>query len=77
MPMAKGLTICQRNLYYYFLNHQSKHPSKPCLVPVMAMQKCRKDLYVTAIHRLEEKGYVRLVKHGAHYTRWEMRPPAA
>jgi len=76
MPARKGLTANQRLLYLYFLNHRKKHGKAPCFVPRIPQQTSRQPDYITAIQRLEEKGFIRVDRRTRHYTGWIMLDPA-
>lgn len=69
------LTINQRNLWFYYLNHRRKHGDMPCFVPKMPLQKTRTEDYITAIQRLEEYGLIRVDRRSDNYTGWIMLDP--
>jgi hypothetical protein len=70
-----GLTINQRNIYMYFLNHRKKYKNTPCYVPRCPGQNSRVDQYLTALTRLEEHGLVSIDRSSANYTGWIMLEP--
>jgi hypothetical protein len=70
------LTINQRNLWFYFLNHKKKHKNTPCYVPKIPMQETRRQDYYLALQRLEEYGLIRVDRTSRHYTGWIMLDPA-
>lgn len=70
-----SLTINQRNLYLYFLNHKKKNPRVPCYVPRVPMQASRTEDHLTALQRLEEQGLVRVDRTSPNYTGWIMLSP--
>ena len=72
-PVA--LTINQRNLYAYFLNHRKKYGNTPCFVPRVPSQNSRLDQYLQALIKLEEYGLIRVDRSSANYTGWIMREP--
>jgi len=72
-PVA--LTINQRNLYAYFLNHRKKHGNSPCFVPRVPSQNSRLEQYLQALTKLEEYGLVRVDRSSANYTGWIMTEP--
>lgn len=69
------LTINQRNLWFYYLNHRRKHGDMPCFVPKTPSQKTRTEDYITAIQRLEEYGLIRVDRRSDNYTGWIMLDP--
>ena len=72
-PVA--LTINQRNLYAYFLNHRKKYGNTPCFVPRVPSQHSRLDQYLQALIKLEQYGLIRVDRSSANYTGWIMREP--
>jgi len=72
-PVA--LTINQRNLYAYFLNHRKKYGNTPCFVPRVPSQNSRLEQYLQALTKLEEYGLIRVDRSSANYTGWIMREP--
>jgi len=63
---SKGLTINQRNLYFYFLSHNT-----PCKVPQSPLQNSRLPDYLKALHSLEERGLIKINKEsGPDYRSW-------
>ena len=72
-PVA--LTINQRNLYAYFLNHKKKHGNSPCFVPRLPSQSSRLDQYLQALIKLEQYGLIRVDRSSADYTGWIMTEP--
>ena len=74
-PAMPNLTINQRNLYLYFLNHQKKRIAAPCYVPRLPSQSSRLDQYLTALERLEELELIRIDRRANNYTGWIMLPP--
>lgn len=69
------LTINQRNLWFYFLNHKRKYKDAPCFVPKIPCQQTRMQNYLTALQRLEEYGLVRVDRSSRHYTGWIILEP--
>ena len=69
------LTINQRNLWFYFLNHKTKYKNTPCYVPKVPMQETRRPDHLLALQRLEEYGLIRVDRTTRHYTGWIMLDP--
>jgi len=69
------LTINQRNIWYYYLNHRKKHGDQPCFVPKMPLQSTRAEDYLIALQRLEEKGLIRVDRRADNYTGWIILDP--
>jgi hypothetical protein len=69
------LTINQRNLWFYFLNHKRKNKNSPCFVPKIPSQQTRLHHYLRALERLEEHGLLRVDRSSRHYTGWIMLDP--
>ena len=69
-----GLTVNQRNLYMYYLNHMKKRPDEPCYVPMLP-NPSRLKYYMIAIQRLEEHKLVAVDRTAEHYTRWILKKP--
>lgn len=65
-----ALSINQRNLLLYYLNHKKKHGDKPCYVPRFPSQVSRFNDYLRAMERLEERGFLRIERHSADYRSW-------
>ena len=74
MQSPIGLSVNQRNLYMYFLNHIEKRPDQPCYVPRLP-NPSRLKFYITAIQRLEEHKLVAVDRTAKHYTRWILKKP--
>jgi hypothetical protein len=72
-PVA--LTINQRNIYAYFLNHRKKYGNTPCFVPRVPSQLSRLEQYLQALTKLEEYGLIRVDRSSANYTGWIIREP--
>ena len=72
-PVA--LTINQRNLYAYFLNHKKKYGNTACFVPRIPSQNSRLEQYLQALTKLEQYGLIRVDRSSANYTGWIMREP--
>jgi hypothetical protein len=72
-PVA--LTINQRNLYTYFLNHRKKYKNTPCYVPRCSTQVSRLDQYLNALVKLEQYGLVTVDRSSANYTGWIITEP--
>jgi hypothetical protein len=70
-----GLSINQRNLYLYFLNHRKKYKNTPCYVPRCPGQNSRVEQYLKALTRLEEYGLVSIDRSSVNYTGWIMLEP--
>jgi hypothetical protein len=70
-----SLTINQRNLYAYYLNHRKKYGNTPCFVPKLPAQSSRLEQYLQALVRLEEYGLVCVDRSSANYTGWIMLQP--
>jgi|LauGreDrversion4_2_1035121.scaffolds.fasta_scaffold36558_3 hypothetical protein len=73
----EALTITQRNLYLYFLNHFKKNKPGRCFVPHVPSRKDRETYQIKAVQVLAQKGLIRLDQTASHYTRWTMEPPEA
>lgn len=69
------LTINQRNLYLYFLNHKKKYKNAPCFVPRCPAQNSRIEMYINALTKLEMYGLIRVDRSADHYTGWIMQSP--
>lgn len=74
-PVA--LTINQRNLYTYFLNHRKKYKNTPCYVPRCSTQVSRLDQYLGALIKLELYGLIRVDRSSDNYTGWIMLEPTS
>ena len=72
-PVA--LTINQRNIYAYFLNHRKKYGNTACFVPKVPSQNSRLEQYLQALTKLEEYGLIRVDRSSANYTGWIMTEP--
>jgi hypothetical protein len=72
-----ALSINQRNLYAYFLNHKKKYGNTPCFVPRLPSQASRLEQYLQALVRLEEYGLIRVDRSVDNYTGWMMLEPKA
>lgn len=70
-----GLSIKQRNIYMYFLNHRKKHGKTPCFVPRCPEQNSEIRHYLTALVRLEEYGLIRVDRSAENYTGWIITEP--
>lgn len=70
-----GLSINQRNLYTYFLNHKKKYSNTPCYVPRCPGQQSRVEQYLNALIKLEQYGLIRVDRSSANYTGWVMLDP--
>ncbi len=70
-----GLSINQRNLYMYFLNHLKKYKNTPCYVPKCPRQTSMLDQYLNALVKLEQYGLIRVDRSSDCYTSWIMLPP--
>jgi len=70
-----ALTINQRNLYAYFLNHKKKHGNTPCFVPRLPAQNSRLEQYLQALIKLEQYGLILVERNSVNYTGWIMREP--
>jgi hypothetical protein len=71
-----ALSINQRNLYAYYLNHKKKkYGNTPCFVPKLPSQNSRLEQYLQALVRLEEYGLIRVDRSSANYTAWIMLAP--
>jgi hypothetical protein len=68
-----SLSIQQRNLYLYYLNHKEKGLSTPCYVPPAPSSRNRLSLYLRAIERLEELHLVTVDRESDDYREWVMR----
>jgi hypothetical protein len=75
MQTAQNLTINQRNLYLYYLNHKKKNKNAVCFVPKMPMQSTRMQDYLRAIEALEEKKLITVDRSSDNYTGWIIRDP--
>jgi hypothetical protein len=72
-----ALTINQRNLYTYFLNHRKKYGNTPCFVPRCSTQVSRLDQYLQALVKLEMYSLVRVDRTSENYTGWIILEPKA
>ena len=70
-----NLTINQRNLYMYFLNHRKKQPHVPCYVPKVSLQSTRLEDYIRALEKLERLNVIKLERTSVNYTGWIMLEP--
>lgn len=70
-----GLSINQRNLYMYFLNHKKKYPNTPCYVPRCPNTRSRIDSYLNALIKLEQYGLIRVDRSSDNYTGWIIKDP--
>lgn len=70
-----ALSINQRNLYLYYLNHKRKHPNAPCFVPKIPVQGNRMSDYLKMIERLEELQLIRVDRTSDNYTGWIILDP--
>jgi len=70
-----ALTINQRNLYTYFLNHSKKYGNTPCFVPKLPAQNSRLDQYLQALIKLEQYGLITVDRTSDNYTGWIMNKP--
>lgn len=70
-----ALSINQRNLLLYYLNHKKKHGNKPCFVPKFPSQVSRMDDYLRAMERLEERGFFRIERSSNDYCSWTIVDP--
>ena len=70
-----GLSINQRNIYMYFLNHRKKYKNTPCYVPRIPMQNSRLDQYLNALVKLEEYGLISVDRSSDNYTGWIIKDP--
>jgi len=75
LDKAPGLTINQRNLYLYFLNHRKKYGNTPCFVPRCSTQVSRLDQYLNALVKLEQYGLLSVDRSSENYTGWIMLEP--
>jgi hypothetical protein len=77
MPVTTpvALTINQRNLYAYFLNHKKKHGNTACFVPRVPSQNSRLEQYLQALIKLEMYGLIHVDRSSANYTGWIMTEP--
>jgi len=77
MPVTTpvALTINQRNIYAYFLNHRKKYGNTACFVPRLPAQSSRLEQYLQALTKLEQYGLIRVDRSSANYTGWIMREP--
>lgn len=72
---ALSLSINQRNLYFYFLNHRKKYKHAPCFVPKLSLQGNRTRDHLRALEALEEKKLVVIDRTAPNYTAWIMKEP--
>lgn len=70
-----GLTINQRNIYMYFLNHIRKYKNAPCFVPKISATRNRTKDYFRALDALEEKQLIVIDRSSPNYTGWIMKEP--
>jgi hypothetical protein len=70
-----ALSINQRNLYLYYLNHKRKHPRAPCFVPKVSVQEnCMAD-YLKILEHLEKMNLIRVDRTSDNYTGWIIFDP--
>jgi hypothetical protein len=69
------LSINQRNIYMYFLNHRKKYGKTPCFVPKCTTQVSRLDQYLNALTKLEQYGLIRVERCSDNYTGWIITEP--
>jgi hypothetical protein len=70
-----ALSINQRNLYAYFLNHRKKYGNTPCFVPKLPGHSSRMDQYLQALVKLEMYGLIHVDRSSDNYTGWIMKEP--
>jgi len=70
-----SLSINQRNLYLYYLNHKKKHKNVPCFVPKIPVQGNGMADYMRAIQALEKKNLIRVDRTSDNYTGWIILDP--
>jgi hypothetical protein len=70
-----GLTINQRNIYMYFLNHRKKYKNTLCYVPRCPGQNSRLEQWLNALVKLEMYGLIRVDRSSANYTGWIILEP--
>ena len=70
-----GLTINQRNIYMYFLNHRKKYKNTPCYVPRCPGQNSRLEQWLNALVKLEMHGLIRVDRSSVNYTGWIILEP--
>jgi len=70
-----GLSINQRNIYMYFLNHRKKYKNAPCYVPRCPGQHSRVEQYLNALIKLEQYGLVSVDRTAVNYTGWILTEP--
>jgi hypothetical protein len=71
-----ALSINQRNLYLYYLNHKRKNPNAPCFVPKVSVQGNRMADYLKTLERLEQFKLISVERVSDNYTGWIIRDPA-
>lgn len=72
-----GLTLNQRNIYMYYLNHRKKYKNTPCYVPRCPGQNSRVDQYLNALIKLEQYGLICVDRSSVNYTAWIITEPKA
>lgn len=72
---ALHLSINQRNLYRYYLNHKSKYKDRPCYVPMLSTQSLNLDSYLKTLASLEKKQLITVDRSGGAYTSWIIKDP--
>ena len=70
-----GLSINQRNIYMYFLNHRKKYPNTACYVPRCPGQNSRLEQWLNALIKLEHYGLIRVDRTSDNYTGWIITEP--
>jgi len=70
-----SLSINQRNLYLYYLNHKKKHKDIPCFVPKISVKGNGVNDYIKLIGTLEELNLVRIDRTAENYTGWVLLDP--
>jgi len=70
-----SLSINQRNLYLYYLNHRKKHKNSPCFVPKVLVQGNRMTDYIKTLGKLEEMNLIRIDRTADNYTGWIILDP--
>ncbi len=70
-----ALSINQRNILLYYLNHKKKHADRPCYAPKCPSQANRVHDHIKAMERLEERGFIRLQRSSDDYLSWIIVDP--
>lgn len=65
-----ALSVNQRNVYLYYLQHKKTKGDAPCFVPKSPLAGNRLEQHLKAIEKLEERGYFRVHRNSNNYLEW-------